>query len=113
MMKKYSIGLSALVVSAALSSAGTPSAKSLYDLAPEEGARESLPLTYTAGVNLGYDDNPTPLIGGDSALYGQGYVRAAFLSSSPQTDFDFGAQLGVIHYFDNLDVPGRDRKSVV
>ena len=107
MMKKYSVGLTALVASAALSSAGTPSAKSLYDLAPEDGGSESLPLTYTAGVNFGYDDNPTPLIGGDSALYGQGYVRAAFLSTSPQTDLDFGAQIGVIHYFDNLDVPGR------
>ena len=101
-MKKHSIAISAL-------GAAVVSAQSLYDLAPDDTTTESLPLTYTAGVNLGFDDNPTPLLGGDdSAMYGQAYIGATFLNNSPQTTLNFGAQIGVIHYFDNLDVLGTD-----
>lgn len=104
-MKKHSIVLTA--ASAAL--AGSLGAQSLYDLAPDDTTTESLPLTYTAGVNLGFDDNPTPLLGNDDeSLYGQAYIGATFLSQSPQTTLSFGAQIGVIHYFDNLDVAGQD-----
>jgi len=104
-MKKQSI--TAFALGAALM--GSAGAQSLYDLAPDDTVSESLPLTYTAGVNLGFDDNPTPLLGGDdSAMYGQAYVGAAFLTNTPQTTLNFGIQLGVIHYFDNLDVAGVD-----
>ena len=104
-MKKQSI--TAFALGAALM--GSAGAQSLYDLAPDDTVSESLPLTYTAGVNLGFGDNPTPLLGGDdSAMYGQAYVGAAFLTNTPQTTLNFGIQLGVIHYFDNLDVAGVD-----
>ena len=105
-MKKHSIVLTA--ASAAL--AGSLGAQSLFDLAPDDTTSESLPLTWTAGVNFGYDDNPTPLLAGgeDESLFGQLYVGATFLSQSPQTTLSFGAQVGVIHYFDNLDVPGEN-----
>ncbi|YCM44782.1 SGNH/GDSL hydrolase family protein [Verrucomicrobiaceae bacterium 227] len=33
-------------------------AQTLYDLAPDQIGNESLPLTYTVGLNLGYDSNP-------------------------------------------------------
>jgi len=89
--------------------AGSLCAQSLYDLAPDDAETDGLPLTWTAGVNLGYDDNPTPLLGNDdSSLYGQAYIGAAFLKNSPQTTLSVGAQIGVIHYFDNLDALGQD-----
>ena len=104
-MKKHSIASG--VIGAAM--IGSLSAQSLFDLAPDDTTTDSLPLTYTAGVNVGFDDNPTPLVGNDdSSLYGQAYVGAAFLNNSPQTTLSFGAQVGVIHYFDNLDVLGTD-----
>ena len=83
-------------------------AQSLFDLAPDDGETESLPLAYTAGVTFGYDGNPTPTFNNDDeAFYGQAYVGATFLANGPQTTFNFGAQVGVIHYFDNLDIPGQ------
>jgi hypothetical protein len=89
--------------------AGSLCAQSLFDLAPDDTETESLPLTWTAGVNLGYDDNPTPLLGNDdSSAYAQGYVGVTFLTNTPQTTLSFGAQVGMIHYFDNLDVLGTD-----
>lgn len=84
-------------------------AQSLFDLAPDDDQQDSLPLTWTAGVNFGYDDNPTPLLGNDDeSAYGQAYVGVAFLTNTPQTTLNFGAQVGVIHYFDNLDALGVD-----
>lgn len=84
-------------------------AQSLFDLAPDDDQSESLPLALTAGANFGYDDNPTPLLGNDDeSFYGQAYVGATFLSNTPQTTTNFGAQVGVIHYFDNLDTGGVD-----
>lgn len=105
MFKKFS---AATAVGMAM--AGSLCAQSLYDLSPSEDEQDSLPLTWTAGINFGYDDNPTPLLGNsdDESFYGQAYVGAAFLVNTPQTTFNFGAQIGVIHYFDNLDQPGVD-----
>lgn len=103
-MKKQSFALATV----GMALASSLCAQSLFDLAPDDGETESLPLSYTAGVNFGYDDNPTPLLGNDDeSFYGQAYVGASFLSNSPQTTTSFGAQLGVIHYFDNLDAAGQ------
>ncbi len=89
--------------------AGSLCAQSLYDLAPDDAESDGLPLTWTAGVNVGYDDNPTPLLGNeDESLYAQAYIGATFLTNTPQTTLSFGAQVGVIHYLDNLDVLGQD-----
>ena len=97
-------------LAAILGSVSSLSAQSLYDLAPEADEASSLPLTYVAGVNFGIDDNPTPLLAGgeDNTFYGQAYVGASFLNQTAQTTLAVGAQIGVIHYFDNLDVPGVD-----
>ena len=104
-MKKQIFAVAAI----GMASAGALCAQSLYDLAPDETEKDSFPLTYTVGVNIGYDDNPTPGYGvEDSSMYGQAYVGAAFLSTTPTTTTSFGVQLGVIHYFDNLDLPGLD-----
>ena len=88
--------------------AGSLCAQSLYDLAPDDTEKDSLPLTWTVGANIGFDDNPTPFSGqpDDSSFFAQAYLGAAFLTNTPQTTLSVGAQIGVIHYFDNLDVPG-------
>ena len=97
------------IAAVGMATAGALCAQSLFDLAPDEAEKDSLPLTWTAGATIGYDDNPTPLLGNDdSSLYGQAYVGATFLSNTPSTTTSFGAQIGVIHYFDNLDVLGTD-----
>jgi len=104
-MKKQFISITAV----GMAMASSLCAQSLFDLAPDDDQQESLPLRWTAGVNFGYDDNPTPLLGNDDeSAYGQGYVGVAFLTNTPQTTLNFGAQVGVIHYFDNLDVLGVD-----
>jgi len=104
-MKKQTI----TVFAVGMALASSLCAQSLYDLAPDDTQSDSLPLAYTAGVNFGYDDNPTPLAGNDDeSFYGQAYVGATFLNNSPQTTLSIGAQIGVIHYFDNLDILGQD-----
>ena len=102
-MKKQSFAIAAIGSALAVSLC----AQSLFDLAPDDSETDSLPLSYTAGANFGYDDNPTPLYGNsDESLYGQAYVGATFLNNTPQTTTSVGAQVGLIHYFDNLDVLG-------
>jgi hypothetical protein len=99
------------IAAVGMASAGALCAQSLYDLAPSETEKDSLPLTWTAGINIGWDDNPTPLLiggGDDDTMYGQAYVGATLLNNQPASTTSFGAQIGVIHYFDNLDTPGVD-----
>ena len=85
---------------------GSVSAQSLFDLAPSNDDSEPLPLTWTAGASLGFDDNAVPLVAGsdESSLYGSAYVGASFLSRTPATTTEFFARLGIVHYLDDIDV---------
>jgi hypothetical protein len=84
---------------------GSASAQSLFDLAPSNDDSEPLPLTWTGGASLGFDDNAAPLGGSDqSSLYGSAYVGASFLSRTPATTTEFFARLGIVHYLDDIDV---------
>ena len=85
---------------------GSASAQSLFDLAPSSDDSEPLPLTWTAGASLGFDDNAVPLVAGsdESSLYGSAYVGASFLSRTPATTTEFFARLGIVHYLDDIDV---------
>lgn len=104
-MKKHFAAITAV----GMGLAGSLCAQSLYDLAPDQAESDSLPLTWTAGINVGIDDNPTPLLGNDdTSAYAQGYVGVTFLTNTPQSTLSVGAQIGVIHYFDNLDALGTD-----
>lgn len=101
-MKKY-FTLSAAIL-AGMTSAN---AQGLFDIAPNDDARESLPLRFNVSANFGYDDNVVPLSGvEDSSTYLAGYVGASMLSQSPQTTWDISARVGYIHYLD--DVVGMD-----
>lgn len=89
---------------------GSASAQSLFDLAPSNDDSEPLPLTWTAGASVGFDDNAVPFLPGadQSSLYGSAYVGASFLSRTPATTTEFFARLGVVHYFENIDSNGVD-----
>lgn len=89
---------------------GSASAQSLFDLAPSNDDSEPLPLTWTAGASVGFDDNAVPFLPGadQSSLYGSAYVGASFLSRTPATTTEFFARLGIVHYFENIDVGGED-----
>ena len=88
---------------------GSASAQSLFDLAPSSEDSEPLPLTWTGGASLGFDDNAVPFFPGDdqSSLYGSAYVGASFLSRTPASTTEFFARLGIVHYFEDIDVGGR------
>ncbi|MBL6922182.1 MAG: outer membrane beta-barrel protein [Akkermansiaceae bacterium] len=87
---------------------GSTSAQSLFDLAPSNDDSEPLPLTWTAGASVGFDDNAAPFFIGEdqSSLFGSAYVGASFLSRTPATTTEFFARLGVVHYFDDIEVGG-------
>ncbi len=89
-----------------LLSASSLCAQTLFDLAPAEEASESIPLTWTVGATIGYDDNPTPIGNGDDngTAYVNAYVGASFLSESPQDRLEFSAQVGYVYYLDDLDI---------
>ncbi|MBK1828559.1 hypothetical protein [Haloferula rosea] len=97
-----------LAAAAAVSSASA--AEGLYYVGSE--AQESLPLKWTVGTNLTWDDNPTPTSGtiinpatglpfkDDSVLSLGGYAGLSFVNISPQSTLDVYARVGAIYYFD-------------
>jgi hypothetical protein len=82
---------------------GVASAQGLFDVNPNESESESLPLKYTVGVALGYDDNVFPTTPGpeSSSSYMKGTVGANLVVRNEQTSWDLNALLGVTNYFDD------------
>lgn len=97
---KFSIFCATVIASQAFS-------QGLYNIAPnDDEASESLPLNWTLGASIGYDDNPTPLFGGgdnDGSLYVSPFVKASLVSVSPQTTYELYGQLGAIIYLDSIE----------
>ncbi len=85
----------------------------LYDIAPNDDAVESSPISWSAGISYNYDDNVTPTSGtgtgaDDSASSISAYVGASLVSITPQTTWDIFTRLGVNFYTDSLEAPGTD-----
>jgi hypothetical protein len=82
----------------------------LYHIQDE--AQESLPLKWTAGVNLTWDDNVTPNAVGpgadDDAISINPFVGLSFVNITPQTTWDVYARLGAIYYFDEPTAVGSE-----
>ena len=101
--------LSLLTTLAAVSAIGAANA-SLYYVQDE--AQESLPLKWTVGVNLTWDDNVNPTAVGpgadDEALSINPYVGLSFVSITPQTTWDVYARVGAIYYFDEPEALGSE-----
>lgn len=85
---------------------GSLAAQGVFDVSPNDGLSEDIPLEFTGTVNLGYDDNITPsnpANRGDSATYTSMNVGANYLNFGPQTNIDFNLKLGILHYLDNVE----------
>ncbi|MCW1884897.1 outer membrane beta-barrel protein [Luteolibacter flavescens] len=81
---------------------------SLYYI-PDE-SQDSIPLTWSVGLNFTWDDNvnPTSAIGEDEAMSVNPFVGLSFVSISPQTTWDVYARIGAIYYFDEPDALGSE-----
>lgn len=84
------------------------SAQGLYYTGSE--AQESMPLRWTVGANLTWDDNVTPgAPGGEQdSLSINPYVGVSFVNITPQTTLDVYGRLGLIYYFDEPTAAGAD-----
>ena len=85
---------------------GVVSAQGLFDINPHENLDESIPLTYTFGVQFGYDDNVNPItpVGfAEQPDEGSAYVSADLTANlavrDPQTAWDISATIGATRYF--------------
>ncbi|MCX6874224.1 MAG: hypothetical protein NTW21_10520 [Verrucomicrobia bacterium] len=94
-MKRKFFLISASVFAAGLASA----AEGLYNVGSE--AQETMPLRWSVGMNLTYDDNVNPGIGSkEGSTSVNPYVGLSFVNMTPQTTWDVYARLGAIYYFD-------------
>jgi len=108
MKKKTILTLAGLV------SIATASAQSLYYVGQE--ATETIPLTWTVGAALVYDDNVTPVIQEgqpgfeDEAWSITPYVQSNFTLVDPQTTVNFYARVGMSYFIDEMEALGADEE---
>ncbi len=87
---------------------GVASAQGLFDINPNEVLDESIPLTYTFGVQFGYDDNANPITATGTAASDEGssYVSADLTANlairEPRTSWDINAGIGTTQYLDDV-----------
>lgn len=93
--------ISALAVASA-------SAKGLYYV-PND-TEESIPVSWSVGLNAIWDDNTTPTGAGpeDETFSLNPFVGMSFVRVTPQTTWDVYARLGVIYYLDEPNAIGSD-----
>ncbi|MEP2777576.1 MAG: hypothetical protein ABJQ29_07490 [Luteolibacter sp.] len=65
---------------------------------------ESIPIKWSVGTNLTWDDNTSPggVNDGDENVSINPYVGVSFVAVTPQTTWDVYARLGLVYYFDDL-----------
>ncbi|MDB9742040.1 hypothetical protein OAB00_04245, partial [Akkermansiaceae bacterium] len=84
-----------------LSASAVCSAQSLYDLAPDiRGLAPSIEVKRLATVNVGYDDNTSPIGGSGSATIGAG-ISLTGGRVLKRSDFTVGLDYGANYYFDD------------
>jgi len=85
---------------ASLLLAGHAAGASLYQIGND--TQESLPLKWSVGADLTYDDNVAPggAADGTDSMSINPYVGLSFVKVTPQTTVDVYARLGLIYYFD-------------
>jgi hypothetical protein len=98
---------------AILTLAGSVYGQGLYDIAPNDEATESSPISWSAGISYNYDDNVTPTAGvgqgsDDKASSISAYVGASLVSITPQTTWDIFTRLGGNFYIDSLEAPNSE-----
>ncbi len=85
---------------------GFACAQSLYYVGDE--AQESLPLKWTVGSNVIYDNNIVPIGVKEEAWSVNPYLQASMTNVSPQTTIDLYARVGVIYFLTDLTNAGAD-----
>ncbi|MGB2265553.1 MAG: hypothetical protein ACPIB0_01805 [Akkermansiaceae bacterium] len=96
---------------AVIAHAGLAHGQGLYDIAPNEEARESSPITWNAGLLYNYDDNVSPtanLASDDEASSVNAYIGATLVDITPQTTWDVFVRLGGTFYLEQLEADGAD-----
>jgi len=103
MKRKFTLGVVSMVAACSYASA-----QGLYYTGSE--AQESMPLRWTVGANLTWDDNVTPGAPGgeEDSLSINPYVGVSFVNITPQTTLDVYGRLGLIYYFDEPTAAGAD-----
>ena len=97
-----------------LAVAGMVNGQGLYDIAPNDDAQESSPITWSAGLSYNFDDNVTPtVVAGDPGFEDDAssisaYVGASLVSITPQTTWDVFSRLGGNFYLDSPESNGVD-----
>ncbi len=82
------------------------SAQGLFNIAPnnEDSATTSIPIKWTAGVDIGFDDNLGPGIGDEeSSAYATVFLGASLVRVNAQTTWDAYAEIGYTTYFEDVD----------
>jgi len=81
--------------------------ESLYDLASLGEDDTGSAVSYSVGLNVGYDDNVNATDGNeDSSLYIEPHITASIGNSTPQTTWQLYGRLGVLFYLDDIEVAG-------
>lgn len=99
---------------AGLVSIATAGAQSLYYVGQE--ATETIPLTWTVGSALVYDDNVTPIVQPgnpgfeDEAWSVTPYVQSNFTLVDPQTTMNFYARAGMTYFIDEMEAVGANQE---
>jgi hypothetical protein len=92
---------------------GFACAQSLYYVGDE--AQESLPIKWTVGSNLIYDNNVVPVNAPgqpgfeESAVSVNPYAQVSVTNVSPRTTLDFYARIGAIYFLTDSETPGADK----
>ena len=84
---------------------GSLAAQGIFNVSPNDGVTEDIPLEFNGTVNFGWDDNVTPSVTanrGDSSSYTSLNVGSTYLKLDSQTRVDFNLKLGVLYYLDNI-----------
>ncbi|QQL45795.1 outer membrane beta-barrel protein [Sulfuriroseicoccus oceanibius] len=104
-MKKNTLVIPSLVALAA--TASSASAQGLLDVSPTSGETGSLPLTFTAGVETGWDSNVNNSSNNEvDSLFTAGNLGMEYSSVTERTSVALGVKGGVFYYFDQA--PGID-----
>lgn len=85
---------------------GSLTAQGIFNVSPNDGVTNDIPLEISGTLNYGWDDNVTPAVKanrGDSSMYTSFNLGANYLNLDAQTRVDFNFKLGVLYYLDDIE----------
>jgi len=101
---KHPIGIIPIV---SLVIASSATAQGLLEVAPRSADRDSIPLTFTVGSEVGWDSNVNSASTNEQdSVYVSGNLGTEFANNNERTSVVIGASGGIFYYFDQA--PERD-----